>query len=160
WIPQRRAGVMNQFNLYGLVASSNAPVFSRHGGFVPPGYNLTMTAANGGTIYYTTNGSDPRVMFTGAVSNSAVAYTGPVTLDQSALIKARTLNNGNWSAVSEALFQVAVLGVPLRITEIHYNPQAGQQLEFIECQNVGAWPIGLAGVSISGAVHFTFPLGA
>ena len=30
------------------------------------------------------------------------------------------------------LFQVAVLGTPLRITEIHYNPQAGQQLEFVE----------------------------
>ncbi len=160
WIPQRRAGLFAQYNTYGLIASSNAPVFSRHGGFVPPGYSLSMTASNGGVIYYTTDGSDPRVMFTGAVSNSAVAYASPLTLNQSVIVKARTLLAGNWSAVTEASFQVAVLGVPLRITEIHYNPQDGQQFEFIELQNISSTTLELAGISISGAVGFTFPLGS
>src|SRR4030095_3409232 len=52
-------GVSN--SLYGFYASSNAPVFNQHGGKVAPGFALTMTAPLGGTIYYTTNGIDPRV---------------------------------------------------------------------------------------------------
>ena len=62
------------------------------------------------TIYYTTDGADPRVMFTGAVSNSAVAYSGPITNNQTARIRARSLWQGtNWSAMSEADFNVASL---------------------------------------------------
>src|SRR5205823_6267275 len=89
WAQDRQPIIMAQFNtyglygysnaLYGVFASSNAPAFNRHGGRVAPGFNLTMAAPLGGTIYYTTNGDDPRVRFTGAVSNSAVAYTSPVT---------------------------------------------------------------------------------
>ncbi|MEY2408187.1 MAG: hypothetical protein QOF48_857, partial [Verrucomicrobiota bacterium] len=160
WIPQRRAPLFAQYNVYGLFASSNAPVFSRHGGFVPPGFSLGISANGGGTIYYTTNGTDPRVMFSGAVSNSAVTYSGPLTLNESVAFKARTLTGTNWSALVEAAFQVAVLGTPLRISEIHYNPAGGQQLEFIELQNIGSTTLDLGGVAISGAVKFTFPIGS
>jgi hypothetical protein len=163
FIPQRRAPLMTQFNNYGLLASSNAPIFNQHGSNVPPGFNLTMTSTNiGGTIYYTTNGDDPRVMFSGAVSNSAVAYTGPVTLNQSMVVKARTLNGTNWSALTEASFAVATRGVPLRITEINYNPLAANNpsaYEFIELQNVGTGPIDLSSMFFDG-VTYTFPIGA
>ena len=113
WVPQRRVPLLAQFDLYGLLASSNAPVFNQHGSNVPPAFSLTMTSSLGGTIYYTTNGDDPRVMFSGAVAGTATAYSGPVILNQSTIIKARTLNSGNWSAVTEANFAVASRGVPL-----------------------------------------------
>src|SRR6185436_13858457 len=93
WIPNRRAPLMGQFGAYGLRATTNAPFFNQHGGVVPAGFALTMSITNGpGTIYYTTNGADPRVMFTGAISNSALAYTAPIALNQSMVIKARTLD--------------------------------------------------------------------
>src|SRR2546426_5646954 len=115
-----------------------------------------MTAPLGGAIYYTTNGSDPRVRFTGAVSNSAVTYSGPLTLNQSTIIKARTLLNGsNWSAVAEAAFDVGTLGVPLRITEIMYNPVGGGLYEFLELQNIGSATLDLSGMTLEG-VAFTF----
>lgn len=166
----RRAALMPMLNtyglygfsnaLYGIFASSNAPVFSKHGGSVVPGFSLTMTAPlPGSAIYYTTNGDDPRVMFTGAVSNSAVAYAGSITLNQSMRIRARALWQGtNWSALNEADFNVAALGVPLRLTELNYNP-TNPAHEFLEIQNIGGSAVDLSGMTFEG-VTFTFGVGA
>ena len=157
WIPARRAVIMGHFNLYKLIASSNAPVFNQFGGRVPRGFNLTMAATNGGgTIYFTTNGGDPRVMFTGAVASDTTAYSEPIALGQTTVVRARTLNGTNWSAVTEANFEVASLGVPLRIVEIMYNPIGGSPYEFIELQNIGSIPIDLSGMFFEG-IGFTFP---
>ena len=161
WIPARRGVIMPLFDLYGLMASSNAPVLNQFGGRVPRGFNLTMAATNGGTIYYTTNGSDPRVAFTGAVSGSALTYTGAVTLAQSLPIKARTLRFAtNWSAVVDVVFEVGTLGIPLRITEIMYNPPGGSIHEFIELMNIGSVAIDLSGMYFSEGIGFTFTPGA
>jgi hypothetical protein len=152
FIPLRRAVVFGQFNSYGLYAS-NAPVFNQHGSNVAAGFALTMTAPGGGTIYFTTNGLDPRVMYSGTVHGSAVAYSEPVTLNQSVLVKARTLNGGNWSALTEANFAVGSRGVPLRITEISYNPFGGTAFEFIELQNIGSSPVDLSGMVFDGVTY-------
>lgn len=96
-----------------------------------------MTTA-AGTIYFTTNGTDPRVAYTGAVSAQARTYTGPVVLDENAVVKARTLNGEVWSALNEATFDVGSVDLPLRITEIHYHPTEGDPYEFIEVQNLGS----------------------
>jgi hypothetical protein len=169
FVANRRANIFDDFQLYGLFgysnalygvyASSNAPAFNRHGGPVPPGFSLTMSAPLGGTIYYTTDGSDPRVPFTGAISNAATAYVGPLTLVQSGLIKARTLLNTNWSALAEASFAVGTLGIPIRLTEIMYNPTGGSIYEFIELQNIGAVPLDLGGMFFSEGIEFTFNAG-
>lgn len=159
WIPQRRAPLLAQYNTYGLMASSNAPAFSKHGGAVPLGFSLTITNLSG-TIYYTLDGSDPRVMFSGAVSNSAIAYAGPVVLNQSVLIKARSLSGTNWSAVTEATFEVGALGTPLRITEINYNPAGGSVHEFIELQNISGAPVNLSGYYFDEGITYLFSAGA
>ena len=106
-------------------------------------------SAPAGTIYYTLNGTDPRVMFTGAILAGAKNYstTGPVPLGQSTLVRARVLSGGVWSALTEAQFQISTLGTPLRITEIMYNPPGGDAYEFIEIQNIGSVRIDLAGMS-------------
>jgi hypothetical protein len=171
WARDRQNIIMGQFNtyglygysnaLYGIFASSNAPAFSQHGGRVPPGFSVTMAAPIvGSVIYYTTNGADPRVPFTGAVSNAATAYSGPITLNRSTLVRARALLNGtNWSAINEATFEVARVGVPIRITEIHYNPADGPAYEFIELQNIGSSGVDLSGFTMDG-VSYTFNVGA
>ena len=154
WVPQRRNVIFGHFNLYGLQASSNAPVFNQHGGRVAAGFNLAMTNVSG-PIYYTTDGSDPRVPFTGAVSNAAQVYSVPIQILQTTAVKARSLDGTNWSALTEAVLQADSLGTPLRITEIMYNPVGGNALEYIELQNISSVSVDMGGMSFDG-ISFDF----
>lgn len=96
---------------FGQLAGQNfwptvlAPGFSHYGGPVTPGLVLTLTNPNAsGTIYYSTNGSDPRSPG-GAVAGQV--YTGDITVSQSTLVQARVLDtNGVWSPVIEATFVI------------------------------------------------------
>jgi len=55
----RSASAIQIFRNAGLYPLVDAPLFNREGGDVGPGFNLVMSAGQG-TIYYTTNGTDPR----------------------------------------------------------------------------------------------------
>ncbi len=160
WIPLRRRYLTNHLAQAGLLASSNAPVFNQFGGRVPRGFNLTLTNRLG-TIHYTTNGADPRVRFSGAVASDAFSCTPgtSIVIDRTVLVRARSQWGTNWSAVTEAVFQVDAFGLPLRITEIMYHPPGGEEYEFIELQNLSAVPIDLSGVHFEG-VGFRFAQGA
>jgi hypothetical protein len=62
----RTETVLGQLKSKGWYPSVEAPVFQidgvdRHGGAVPTGASLTMVNSAGGTIWYTLDGSDPRV---------------------------------------------------------------------------------------------------
>ncbi len=61
----------SRFKTNGLLPATNAPALSQQGGAVPSGFELNMTGT--GTIYYTTNNTDPRLPG-GAVSPSATQY--------------------------------------------------------------------------------------
>ena len=132
WARDRQSIFFSQMQPYGLLASSNAPVFSQFGGRAPVGFALVMTNLVG-TIYYTTNGSDPRVAFTSAVSPSAIRLRRRGDARQHRRRpRARSLQAGVWSAMTEATFTVgSLLGIPARITEIMYNPPGGSLQEFI-----------------------------
>ena len=158
WARDRRAIFFPQMAPYGLTAYTNAPGFNQFGGRVPAGFGLVITNTGGGTIYYTTNGSDPRTAFTGAVSPSALIYNAPVALNSTVTIRARALTSGNWSALTEATFTVGSLGIPLRITEIMYNPPGGSLHEFVELQNTGAVAVDLSGMYFDG-ISFQFTEG-
>ena len=60
WISNRTATVLNQLRNAGWYPNLDAPVFSQHGGEVSPGFGLAMTNTSG-KIYFTTDGSDPRL---------------------------------------------------------------------------------------------------
>lgn len=51
--------MINRFKSAGMYPSTAAPTFNQHGGAVPPAFRLGITAPVG-TIYYTSDGSDPR----------------------------------------------------------------------------------------------------
>jgi hypothetical protein len=157
WIPGRRRYLLQHLAGAGFMGSSNAPVFNPFGGRVTAGTGLTMSCTNG-TIFYTTNGADPRVMFTSAVAPDAQTYTAPLRLETNVLVKARTLYGTNWSALTEAVFTVGGLGMPLRITEVMYNPPGGDAYEFVELQNVSGVELALKGLSFAG-IDFRFPDG-
>jgi hypothetical protein len=59
YFPGRSAAVLDILRNAGLYPRVDAPVFNQEGGSVVPGFNLVMSASPG-TIYYTTNGTDPR----------------------------------------------------------------------------------------------------
>jgi hypothetical protein len=94
WLTGRLAWMDGQF-----VAP---PEFNHAAGQVPTGFDLTITAA-AGTIYYTTDGSDPRLAG-GAVAPGAITYTGPVSIIQLLHVKARALDGSTWSAINDATF--------------------------------------------------------
>ncbi len=161
WTRDRRTIFFTQMQGQELLALLGAPSLSQFGGCVPAGFSLTMTHTNSsGSIYYTTDGSDPRVAFTGTISPSATAYTSAVPINASVTVKARVRkSNSVWSALTEAAFTYTSLGSPLRITEIMYNPPGGSVYEFIEVQNTSASSVDLSGCYFSG-ITYVFDLGA
>jgi len=64
------------------------PRFGRDGGRVAQGFRLTLTAATNATIYYTLDGTDPRLP-QGAVSSHALRYGEPIPLLSRTRIVAR-----------------------------------------------------------------------
>ena len=157
WIPQRRRYVLDHLARAGLMASSNAPAFSVWGGPVSAGLALDLTNL-AGAIYYTTNGSDPRVRFTGAVAADARLFDAaqPLVVDRDLELCARSLQGTNWSALSRASFQVERVGWPVQFTELMYNPPGGDEFEFLELANVGGITVDLSGWSFEG-IEFRFP---
>ena len=93
---------------------------------------------------------------TEGISPTAIEYTGPITINHSASVKARVLSGNTWSALNEAVYAVGPVAENLRITEIMYNPPDPNE-EFIELQNIGAETINLNLVSFTNGIDFTFP---
>lgn len=158
--------VLGQLRSAGLYPSVEAPEFRQNslsgpviaGGAVPASYVVALRNPGGGTIYYTTDGSDPRVYYTGAVADSAQRYTAPLTLNATTTLKARVLSGGTWSALNEATFTVNEVAVPLRFTEIMYHPPGGDAHEFVELQYLGRVPLDVSGFSVGG-IDFVFAPG-
>jgi hypothetical protein len=128
FFPGRTAVLLNQLRAKGIIPTVDAPVFNQRGGSVPPGFSITLANPNQNTtghlIYYTMDGSDPRLPG-GGVSSSAVSYVSgsPIVLDSSRSIRARIKSGSEWSGLDEATFYLQVDYTPLAITEIHYNPR-------------------------------------
>ncbi|MSU35079.1 MAG: hypothetical protein EXS36_08180 [Pedosphaera sp.] len=155
WIGSRRKFLIPIFQKAGLLASSNAPMFEPFGGRVPVGYPLTLTSVRG-KIWFTTDGSDPRIAFEGIPNPTAALNSSAFLITNNVHLLARSLDGTNWSAVSEATFEVAQLNSPLRISEIMYRPPGGEEYEFVELHNTGTIPMNLGGYSFNG-IQFRFP---
>ncbi|MBX3746548.1 MAG: lamin tail domain-containing protein [Verrucomicrobiae bacterium] len=155
WIPQRRRHVLDHFHRAGLLASSNAPAFSRHGGHVLAGQTLTLTNLTG-PIYFTLDGSDPRLPFSGDIAPHARLYQEPIALTESVTLAARALDGTEWSALTVADFLVQQPALPLRFTELMFDPPGGDAFEFLELTHFGTLPIDLSGHSFNG-ITFRFP---
>jgi hypothetical protein len=133
---------------------------ANEGGHANVGDSVTMTSS-GGTIYYTTDGNDPRE-HGGSVYSGATAYSSAITLTGSEQFKARINNSGDWSALNEATFAVGPVADNLRITEIMYHPDDAPSSdpngEFVELKNIsGGTTISLNHVKFTNGIDFTFP---
>ena len=72
-LPRVEAAMLRAYERAGLYPEVVAPVFSQHGGTIPESGSIQVTAD--GVIYYTTDGSDPR-MPGGAINPSASVIDG------------------------------------------------------------------------------------
>lgn len=160
WIPNRSTAMLRDLDAAGMLASESAPVLNRFGGRVPEGFQLEMTAPMGGEIFYTLNGEDPRVPIKGGVSDDALLHEGQsIVIDDVLHLKARTLLDGEWSALTEAEFEVEALRNSIVISEIMYHPIGGSAYEFIEITNLNDFSVDLSGYSFTG-IGYTFPPGS
>ncbi|HMX62993.1 MAG TPA: chitobiase/beta-hexosaminidase C-terminal domain-containing protein, partial [Candidatus Sumerlaeota bacterium] len=93
-----------QLKAAGLYPTVDAPEYNQFGGSVPMGFNVVVTAP-AGTIYYTTDGSDPRLIG-GAVNGTAQSGASGLTvlINATTQVKARARNGTTWSAITDATF--------------------------------------------------------
>jgi hypothetical protein len=170
---QRGEVLVRQLNELNLLPTIAPPVFNQHGGQVPGEFGLRITSSVG-TIYYSTDGRDPRLPG-GAIRPDASVFTPgeSVTLTADATVMARVWDGQQWSALTEARFLVGVAAAPtgLRISEVHYHPapptaaevDAGfadaDAFEFIELVNTSASAIDLTGVRLANQANGAAPGG-
>ena len=115
-----------------------------------------------GAIFFTTNGSDPR-MIGGGISDAAVNGENLYSLNiyQSSIIQARVYNGEEWSSISTVKVNVDEQTNGIIISEINYNAQpgdgfAGSQFEFIELKNIGNKTVNLTNCTFTEGIHFSF----
>ena len=172
YMPQRSAIVLQQLKDAGFYPSFDPPTMllngtAKHGGTFMPGDVMSLTAP-AGTIYYTTDGSDPRPLGGGA-PNPAEKYTAPRARAAWHARHDAGLPQRPVDALSQATFY-ADLAPSIRITEIMYNPgpptaaeiAAGytdnNDFEYVEIQNISATAtLPLEGLRFSDGIGFTFP---
>jgi hypothetical protein len=176
YLPYRTSIVLDQFRSNGLFPSLATAQFliggsASHGGRVLVGSSLRFTAATG-LIYYTTDGSDPRLPG-GALSPRAVLFnpsTSPsINLLATGTFTVRVRDGLEWSPLDQVTFQVndPADATNLIITELHYGPLPPntavgelpldkEDFEFVEMRNVGPREIDLSGVKFTRGVTFDF----
>lgn len=182
WAP-RGGGYQGEVNLMKTYMKDRAefidgqlvrpPVLGSAGGMVATGTTVTIAPPAVGSVYYTTNGADPRLPG-GGLSGDAKLYSGAIAIAGNTRIVARSRNTAHtrgpggtvaaspWSGKVAATYVVEM--PPLAVTEIMYNPAPGagnaytnQDFEFIELRNTGNRALDLAGFRIAGGIDFTFP---
>ena len=180
YFPQRSKTVLGQLKA--------VPQFAMLG-TLPPTYKVNGAASRGGqvavnsaltlvdqnatttgdVIYYTLDGSDPRLSG-GGVSAAAKVYSGAITLSASRTVTVRILNGATWSPIDQLTFGVnaAASAANLAVTEVNYHPAdptaaelakngswTDNDFEFIELQNTTASAVDLTGAAFDLGVTLT-----
>jgi hypothetical protein len=104
YIPERSRVVVDQLWKHGLIPDLESARLVKRGGVIEQGFELEMSAAQG-EVYYTLDGSDPRLIG-GEISPVAEKYSHPVRFDKTRVVKVRVLFGDEWSAIDELPFEV------------------------------------------------------
>jgi hypothetical protein len=102
FFPVRTDLVVQQFKAAGLYPSLDAPSFSPVGTVFQQSIAVSVSAPVG-KVYYTTNGTDPRLPG-GALAPDAIPFTASFILTNTTQVLARTFYTNTWSALNQATF--------------------------------------------------------
>jgi hypothetical protein len=177
WIPRRTDILLTQLDRRKFYSTDTLyPELVPFGGVVEPKSTFTINVARlkegttfEGTIYYATDGIDPR-MPDGSVHAKARVYdaANPPTIAHTNVVMSRLLDNdGVWSPVSEACFHFAKLPTTgdLVISEINSEPAAASNaeeqngagsrstFEFVEIRNTADHSLDLSGVRFTNGIE-------
>ncbi|MDF7799282.1 lamin tail domain-containing protein [Pontiellaceae bacterium B1224] len=143
--------VIGYLDADGLIPSIDPPLMSRAGGRVDSGATVFLSAGSG-TIYYTTDGTDPRAIGGGIAGST---YTGSISITRPTHLMARCrATNGEWSALAEETYWTPE--IPLAVTELMYHAPDGNPYDFIEVKNISDETISLQGYKFDNAISFKF----
>ena len=161
WLATRASWIDSQYTLQ--------PSFTVSPGQVTAGTSVSFSGA-GGTVYYTTDGTDPRLPG-GGVSGQAMTG-GPVNVGSTTIIRARARSGTgltSWSGELQGTFLVGNLANAsnLVISEVHYAPAPPSptealvsadpsDYEWIELTNISNVTIELTDVRFDSGIDFTF----
>ena len=103
WFTSRSTQFLSEARARGYYPSIDPPTFNQRGGAVAPGFSVILTNPNaaGGTVYYTTDGTDPRPVgggFTPSVvlpEGATVSYLVPSTTNGGS-----TLSIADWTNIA------------------------------------------------------------
>jgi hypothetical protein len=151
WISGRYNWIASQF--------LQSPSFATAPGRVPRNFKLQLQG--NGSIFYTVDGSDPRLSG-GARSSKAILYTGPISIPYNLRVMARIQSGSKWSGPIAGNYLVEKS--PLRISEIMYHPApppegslwSEDDFEFLELLNTNDAAITLAGYRFSEGIDYSF----
>ncbi len=164
------------------------PSMNAASGRVNVGFQLQLTQPGPGALYFTLDGSDPRLPG-GAVSPTAFPYSGPITINSTAEVRARVFHSGHtsltgpnnppltsrWSGILSARLTVVPTAntTSLAVTEINYHPApptaaellsnpllTEDDFEFLELKNISANTIDLVGATFTDGITFQFTTNA
>jgi hypothetical protein len=145
-----------------------SPVFSVAGGSYSSAQSVSISAAPGATIYFTTNGQQP--------TSSSSTYTGPISVGSSEIVQAIAVESGSTdSLVAVANYQIGPSGTPVinfpggfasasnLITAVGHAKFSGSQIQLTDTNSAGseagaAWysvPVSVGTFSTNFTLQFT-----
>ena len=176
YFPFRTDIVINQMKTANLYPSFTPPVIRKDNtvlnlnAYPVSGAYQVAVSSLGGQIFYTLDGTDPRLIG-GQINTLAkeIATGAMINLEGTAIVNARVKSGDNWSALASVKFMATNENYSnLKVTELHYHPTdslvgaeiiPGQSFEFIELKNIGDKAINLAGLKFSSAIEYQFKEG-
>ena len=176
WLSQRMSFMEQQF--------VDPPSSNRPAGYLESGTLVTLKSREGGKIYYTLDGTDPR-RSGGGGATKAILYAKPIEIQEGVLVTARvyktthrSLTGSNnppltskWSGPLTHYYSVTPSPAidDLLISELHYHPSdpssvelstdptfKSSDFEFIEVLNLSQKRLNLSGLTVVGEVKFSF----
>ncbi len=104
-IPLSHELALERFRKAGLYPEIDPPEFNQYGGKADKGFRLEMNAPEG-TLYYTLDGSDPRLAGGRISLNAEKSGNSGITLKKDTAVSARTYRDGKWSAIIKTDFMI------------------------------------------------------
>jgi len=108
--PTRTGELVGYLRAAGLYPAVDPPTFSQYGGPVARGFRPEIHSTEG-PVYYTVDGSDPRLAGGGIAPQARVWSQGAVTITADLALKVRVrTRSGEWSALAQPNYVVVEVG--------------------------------------------------